>query len=88
MEKFDKDGTDTDIIPIHQIIAGPLNVISIPSTSYQSKRKVKIPDNRAIHKLCCRVSKIPLEDEYNQSLCLPESHEAELETWKYVVTMV
>ena len=21
-EKFDKDGTDTDIIPIHQIIAG------------------------------------------------------------------
>ena len=33
-EKFDKDGTDTDIIPIHQIIAGPLNVISIPSTSY------------------------------------------------------
>ena len=33
-EKFDKDGTYTDIIPIHQIIACPLNVISIPSTSY------------------------------------------------------
>ena len=50
-EKFDKDGTDTDIIPIHQIIAGPLNVISIPSTFYRSKRRVKIPDSRAIHKL-------------------------------------
>ena len=50
-EKFDKDGTDTDIIPIHQIIAGPLNVISIPSTFYRSKRRVKVPDNRAIHKL-------------------------------------
>ena len=34
-QKFDKDGTDTDIIPIHQIIAGPLNVISIPSTFYR-----------------------------------------------------
>ena len=31
-EKFDKDGADTDIAPIHQIIVGPLNVISIPST--------------------------------------------------------
>ena len=50
-QKFDKDGTDTDIIPIHQIIAGPLNVISIPSIFYRSKRRVKIPDNRAIHKL-------------------------------------
>ena len=49
-EKFDKDGTVSDIIPIHQIIAGPLNVISVPSTSYRSKRKVKNPDNRAIHK--------------------------------------
>ena len=48
-EKFDKDGTVSDIIPIHQIIAGPLNVISVPSTSYRSKRKVKNPDNRAIH---------------------------------------
>ena len=75
-EKFDKDGTEADIIPIHQIIAGPLNVISIPSTSYQSKRKVKIPDNRAIHKLYCHVSKILLEDEYNRYLCLPESDEA------------
>ena len=74
-EKFEKDGTDTDILPIHQIIAGPLNVISIPSTSYQSKRKVKILDNRAIHKLYCCVSKIPLEDEYNWYLCLPESDE-------------
>ena len=71
-QKFDKDGTDTDIIPIHQIIAGPLNVISIPSTSYRSKRKVKIPDNRAVHKLYCHVSKISLEDEYNRYLCLPE----------------
>ena len=79
-EKFDKDGTDTDIIPIHQIIAGPLYVISIPSTSCQSKRKVKIPDNTAIHKLYCHVSKILLEDDYNQYLCLPESDEAELET--------
>ena len=64
-EKFDKDGTDTDIIPIHQIIAGPLNVISIPNTSYRSKRNVKIPNNRAIHKLYCCVSKILLEDEYD-----------------------
>ena len=70
-EKFVKDGTDTDIIPIHQIIAGPLNAISIPS-----KRKVKICNNRAIHKLYCRVSKIPLENEYNRYLCLPESDEA------------
>ena len=44
-EKFDKDGTNTDIIPIHQIIAGSLNVTSIPSTSYRSKRKAKITDN-------------------------------------------
>ena len=72
-EKFDKDGTDTDIIPIHQIIAGPLNVISIPSTSYQSKRKEKILDNRAIQNLYCCVSKIPLEHEYNQYISLPEN---------------
>ena len=52
-EKFDKDGIDTDIISIHQIIAGPLNVISIPSMSYQSKKKVKIPNNGAVHKLYC-----------------------------------
>ena len=26
-EKFEKDGTDSDILPIHQIIAGLLNVI-------------------------------------------------------------
>ena len=31
LTQFDKDGTDTDIIPMHQIIAGPLNVILIPS---------------------------------------------------------
>ena len=49
---------------------------------------MKIPDNRAIHKLYCHVSKILLEDDYNQYLCLPESDEAELETWKYVVTIV
>ena len=75
-KKFDKDGTDTDIIPIHQIIVGPLNIISNQSTSYRSQRKVKIPDNRAIHKLYCRVSKIPLEHEYNRYLCLPESDDA------------
>ena len=74
-EKFDKDGTDAYIIPIHQIIAGPLNVILIPSTSYPSKRKVKIPDNRAVHKLYCSVSKILLEDKYNQYLCFPESYD-------------
>ena len=75
-DKLDKDGTDIDIIPIHQIIASQLNVISIPSTSDQSKRKVKILDNRAIHKLYCCVSKILLEDEYNRYLCLPESDKA------------
>ena len=74
--KFDKDGADTYTIPIHQIIAGPLTAISIPSTSYRSKRKVKTSDNRAIHNLYCCVSKIPLEDEYNQHLCLLESDEA------------
>ena len=79
-EKFGKDDTDTDIIPIYQVIAGTLNVISIPSTSYRSKRKVKNLDNRAVHKLYCHVSKILLEDGYNWYLCLPESDEAELET--------
>ena len=43
----------------------PLNVISIQCISYQSKKKVKIPDNWAINKLYCCVSKILLEDEYN-----------------------
>ena len=43
----------------------PLNVISIQRISYQSKKKVKIPDNWAINKLYCCVSKILLEDEYN-----------------------
>ena len=75
-EKFDKDGTDTGIIPIHQIVAGPLNAISISITSYRSKGKIKISDNRAIHKSYCRVSKILLEDEYNRYLCLPESDDA------------
>ena len=75
MMAYIKSLIQIDIIPIHKIIAGPLNVISIPSTSYRSNRKVKIPDNRAVHKLYCHVSKISLEDEYNQYLCLPESED-------------
>ena len=75
---FEKDGTDTNTIPIHQIIACPLNVISIPNTSYQSNKKVKVPDNRAIHKLYCRVSKVLLEGEYNRYPCLPEIDDDQL----------
>ena len=76
---FEKDGTDTNTIPIHQTMACPLNVISIPNTSYQSKRKVKVPDNsRAIHKLYCRVSKVLLEGEYNRYPCLPEIDDDQL----------
>ena len=75
MMAYIKSLIQIDIIPIHKIIAGPLNVISIPSTSYRSNRKVKIPDNRAVHKLYCHMSKISLEDEYNQYLCLPESED-------------
>ena len=62
-------------MPIYQIIAGTLNAITIPITSYQSKKKVKIFDNKAIHKLYYHVCKVPLEDVYNRYLCLPEKDE-------------
>ena len=65
-KKFDKDSSDADIVPIHQIIASHLlNLISITSTSYQSKGKIKIPNNRAIHKLYYGVSKTLLQEESN-----------------------
>ena len=39
IETLKKNGTDTGIIPIQKIIAGPLKVITTPSTCTDSREK-------------------------------------------------
>ena len=69
LEKHDQDGTDQDIVPVHQIIAGPLRIAAVSTTSYRSKRRVRIFDYEAIVKVYALVKKLDLQKAYDQYLC-------------------
>ena len=70
LEKYEKDGTDEDIIPIHQIIAGPLKVINLSNQSYRSRRKVEIPEYQAVRKLYDFLKKLDLFRKSMTAICV------------------
>ena len=73
LDKHDQDGTDQEIIPVQQIIAGPLRVAAVTTTSYRSKRRVRIYDYQAIVKVYAFVQKLELQKVYDQYLCSRDS---------------
>ena len=73
-EKYDTDGVDQEIIPIQQIIAGPLRMSLVTSSSYRSKRKMEVFDFQALRKLYSFVQKLDLQNEYNRYLCMADDN--------------